>query len=140
MIAVDANVLLRYILQDDIEQADRASKLIKKHSVILITDVALVETVWILKGRRYSFTKQSICNVLHGLLGDSSFVFENNQVIWSALRDYEESKPIEKKELDFADALICNKSYLVAKNKDASLVGFYSFDKAVAQLKGVKKL
>ncbi len=140
MIAVDTNVLLRYILQDDIEQGDKADKLIKKNAVVLITDVALVETVWTLKGRRYSFTKQSICSVIHGLLGDSCFVFENNQVIWSALRDYEESKPIGKKELDFADSLICNKSYLVAKNKGASLLGFYSFDKAVAQLKGAKNL
>ena len=74
------------------------------------------------------------------MLGDSSFVFENNQVIWSALRDYEESKPIGKKELGFVDSLICKKSYLVAKNKGVGLVGFFSFDKAVAQLKGAKKL
>ena len=108
--------------------------------MVLITDVVLVEAIWTLRGKRYKFTKLLIAKVIHGLLGDSHFVFENNQVIWSALRDFEESKPIEKKELDFSDALICNKSYHVAKNKGFNLVGFYSFDKAVAQLMEQKSL
>ena len=140
MIAIDTNVLLRYLLKDDIEQAEKAIEIISNNPVVLITDVVLVETIWTLKGRRYNFTKQLICKLIHGLLRDSSFVFENNQVIWSALRDYEESKTVGKKELDFSDSLICNKSYFVARNKASNLVGFYSFDKAVAQLNGAKAL
>ena len=45
MIAVDANVLLRYLLNDDAAQADMAANLIKGGDTVLITDVALVETL-----------------------------------------------------------------------------------------------
>ena len=139
MISIDSNVLLRYILEDDLEQFEKASKLIQKKNPVLITDAVLVETVWTLCGKRYNFNKDLICTLVHGLIADSDFVFENNQVIWTALRDYEESKPIRKKELDFVDALICSKSHYVANRKGHKFKGFYSFDKAVEQLKGAKK-
>ena len=58
---------------------------------------------------------------------------------WSALNDYEESTSLRGKSLDFVDALILNKSHLVAETKGADLSGFYSFDKAVEQLNGAKK-
>ena len=60
MIAVDTNVLLRYILQDDVEQANKAASLIKKNSVVLITDVTLVETAWTLKGSAIVFPRINI--------------------------------------------------------------------------------
>ena len=42
------------------------------------------------------------------------------------------------KALDFADALIAHKAdYVAAENRQA-LEGFYTFDKAVTQLKGVQ--
>ena len=139
MISIDSNVLLRYILEDDAEQFTKASQLIQKQHPVLITDAVLVETVWTLSGKRYSFNKDLICALLHGLIADSDFVFENNQVVWTALRDYEESMPVRKKALDFVDALICSKSHYVAKVKGEKLEGFYSFDKGVEQLKGAKK-
>lgn len=58
----------------------------------------------------------------------------------SALRDYEEAKSIRGKELDFADALIANKSHFVAESIGASLSAFYSFDKAVIQSRNVRSL
>jgi len=139
MISIDSNVLLRYTLEDDAEQSAKASKLIQHNHPVLITDAVLVETVWTLSGKRYNFNKELICSLVHGLIADSDFVFENNQVVWTALRDYEESKPVRKKELDFVDALICSKSHYVAKVKGESLEGFYSFDKGVEQLQRAKK-
>ena len=88
MISIDSNVLLRYILEDDLEQFEKASKLIQKENPVLITDAVLVETVWTLSGKRYNFKKDLICTLVHGLIADSDFVFENNQVVWTALRDY----------------------------------------------------
>ena len=43
MIAVDTNVLLRYLLNDDAVQVDIAASLIKGSDTVLITDVVLVE-------------------------------------------------------------------------------------------------
>ena len=53
MIAVDTNMLLRYLLNDDAAQADIAASLIKGSDTVLITDVVLVETLWTLSGKKY---------------------------------------------------------------------------------------
>ena len=53
MIAVDTNVLLRYLLHDDDLQAAQADAIFNTAETILITDVVLVETVWTLVGRKY---------------------------------------------------------------------------------------
>lgn len=140
MIAIDTNVLLRYLLADDAQQFAKAKNLVKTSNPILITDVVLVETVWTLTGKRYDFDRENVCEVIRLLMGDGGFVFEDNQAIWSALRDYEESKSVRGKSLDFADALIANKARYSARQKGFSLSGFYSFDKAVAQLDGAKIL
>ena len=54
MIAIDTNVLLRYLLADDAIQYRKAKVLIEARYPVLITDVVLVETVWTLAGRRYN--------------------------------------------------------------------------------------
>ena len=140
MIAIDTNVLLRYLLGDDPRQFRRAKKLIMSHKPALITDVVLAETIWTLMGKRYGFDKSKICVVVRALIGDQGFAFEDSQVIWSALRDYEGSKAIRGKSLDFSDALITRKSEYVAQKKAAKFGGLFSFDKAVAQLSGARSV
>ena len=139
MIAIDPNVLLRYLLADDAAQYAKAKNLIKDQHPVLITDVVLAEAVWTLTGRRYNLDKAAVCAVVHGLIGDGAFIFESSQVIWSSLCDYEETKPVRGKELDFVDSLIANKSRFFAENNGASLFYFYGFGKAVAQLKSTRK-
>ena len=139
MIAIDANVLLRYLLADDVVQYHKAKVLIRTHPPVLLTDVVLVETVWTLMGKRYNLDKVRICNIVRGLIGDSAFRFESSQVVWSALMDYQSSKPVRGKKLDFADALITHKAQYVAELAKHKLEGFYSFDKAVEQLDGALK-
>jgi predicted nucleic-acid-binding protein len=138
MIAIDTNVLLRYLLSDDANQHRKAKALIDAQHPALITDVVLVEMVWTLSGKRYLLDKVAICQVVRGLVGDGAFRFESSQVVWSALMDYQESKPVGGKVLDFADALIVHKAHYVAGEDRQELNGFYSFDKAVEQLKGAK--
>ena len=64
MIAIDTNVLLRYLLQDDETQAKRAADLILGTESVLVTDVVLIETVWTLKGKRYNLSKEQIIKVI----------------------------------------------------------------------------
>lgn len=138
MIAIDTNVLLRYLLADDASQHRKAKALIEASCLVLITDVVLSETVWTLTGKRYDLDKTAICAVVRGLTGDGAFRFESSQVVWSALMDYQESKSVCGKTLDFADCLIAHKAHYVADEGGQELEGFYSFDKAVRQLKGAK--
>ena len=59
MIAVDTNVLLRYLLLDDEIQAKKAADLIQSGQTVYISHVVLVETVWTLKGKKYKLTPVS---------------------------------------------------------------------------------
>ena len=138
MIAVDTNVLLRYLLADDARQFSKAKKLVSENRPVLITDVVLVESIWTLSGKRYGLDKAALSKVIRGLFGDAAFMFEDNQVVWSSLRDYEGSKKVRGKDLDFSDALIVNKARYSAELKGVPLAAFYSFDKAVEQLTGAQ--
>src|SRR5437016_14225809 len=88
MIAVDTNVLLRRLLNDDLNQAVMARNLFDKANRILITDIVLAETIWTLKGKRYKASKEDIVAVVMGLLEEPNVVFENQQAVWFALNDY----------------------------------------------------
>ncbi len=51
---INADVLLRYLLDDDIEQSPKAKKIITGTDKILVTDIVIIETVWTLKGKNTS--------------------------------------------------------------------------------------
>ena len=138
MIAVDTNVLLRYLLNDDPIQAAIAEKLINGKETVLITDVVLVETIWTLKGKKYQLNKADLIAVIQALFKEPNIRFENGQVVWLALNDYRNAQPINGKMADFSDALIVNKAKLIADDKSAELVGVYTFDIAAQQLPGTK--
>ncbi|MDX3774725.1 type II toxin-antitoxin system VapC family toxin [Chromatiaceae bacterium AAb-1] len=143
MIAVDTNVVLRYLLQDDAKQSRKANALFEGKQKILLTDVVLVETIWTLRGKRYLLPKESLVEVLHSLIEEPNVVFEDGQAIWCALDDYINVKPVKSggkiKQADFADALIVNKSQRYgAKNKE-SVLPLYTFDKAALEIDGTEE-
>jgi len=77
LIAVDTNVLLRYLLNDDQVQAAKAEKLINGKETVLITDVVLVETIWTLKGKKYQLNKTDLVTVIQALFKEPNIRFEN---------------------------------------------------------------
>ena len=138
MIAVDTNVLLRYLLNDDQGQAALAEKLISGNEIVLITDVVLVETLWTLKGKKYQLNKTDLVTVIQALFKEPNIRFENGQVVWLALNDYLNAQPINGKLADFSDALIVNKAKFIACGISDELSGVYTFDIAAQQLPGTK--
>jgi predicted nucleic-acid-binding protein len=48
-IAVDTNILVRYIVDDDPAQADKAERLLKQADRIFVSDIVLCEVVWVLE-------------------------------------------------------------------------------------------
>ena len=112
MIALDTNVVLRYLLQDDAVQSPKASKFFEGTERVLLTDVVLVETVWTLRGKRYQLSKETLVGVIHSLIEEPNVVFEDGKAIWCALDDYANAKSIKvngkTRQADFADALIVN--------------------------------
>lgn len=138
MIAIDTNVLLRHMLDDDTLQSKKAHALIRNKASVLVTDVVLAETLWTLNGKKYNASRDDIVVVVNGLLAEPSVVFENRQVVWAALNDFIEAKSVKvggrNKSVDFADALIARKSQTVANQNGHALTAFYTFDQAALVL------
>ena len=140
MIAIDTNVLLRYLLWDNKAQAAKADRLINNSTPVLITDVVLAETLWTLKGKKYKLNKTAMIDLLNSLFEEPNICFEDGQTVWRALNDYRQAKPIKvgnkKKEADFPDALIVNKAKFLATAKGKKLTGVYTFDRAAQLIPG----
>lgn len=102
MIGLDTNVLVRYFAQDDAIQAKKASALIESLTPErpgYVTQVALVEVVWVL-GRAYGLERAEIAQVVETLLRTKELVVESTETVWKALRLYMGASA------DFADCLI----------------------------------
>ena len=141
MIAIDTNVLLRYLLQDDEEQGEKARQLINGPDDVLITDVVLVETLWTLKGKKYRLDKAGVVSLLHALFAEPNLFFEDGQTVWRALHDYRQATAIKLggkwKEADFPDALIVNKATRHAYETGRTPGPTYTFDRAAQALPGM---
>ena len=144
MIAIDTNVLLRYLLWDDVVQAQLADKLINASALVLIPDIVLVETIWTLKGKKYQLNKTKIISIVNTLFEEKNICFEHPQIIWKTLNDYRQAKSIKvgnkHKYADFSDALIVNKAQFYALESKNNLEGIYTFDKAALVLEGTISL
>ena len=110
MIGIDTNILIRYLTQDDKEQATLAEKIINKHisksQSIFINNIVMCELVWVL-ARGYKYKKEQIVSVVQQILSTVEFSFEKQNILWETLEEY------EQKNLDFSDALIArlNQTY-----------------------------
>lgn len=139
MIAVDTNILLRYLLEDDVAQAKKAAEIITGKEPVLITDVVLTETLWTLRGVRYQLKKDDLIKVVRILFNEPNIRFEDGQAVWFALDAYRKAKPIKGKSADFADALIISKARSTIASLGETFNGSYTFDKAAQELSGAKK-
>ena len=138
MIAVDTSVLLRYLLHDDEDQAVRADAVFDSAETVLVTDVVLVETVWTLSGRKYRLGRAELVAVLERLFSEPDIRFEDDQVVWRALRAYKSAVAADEaglaKGAGFADALIVFKALRAASDAGEALTGVCTFDTAMQNL------
>ena len=137
MIAVDTNVLLRYLLHDDEAQATRAEAVFETEETILVTDVVLAETVWTLAGRRYRLTETKLVATLERLFSDPYIRFEDDRAVWRALQAFRSAAPAGEagsaRSVGFADALIVYKAMQAAADEGEELT-VYTFDAAMQRL------
>lgn len=102
MIGLDTNVIVRYIMQDDVKQAQLASNLIESLTVDeagFVPLVAVVEVVWVLTSS-YDLDRMQVLTALELLLRIKEIEVERADVVWRAVRVYRDSTA------DFADCLI----------------------------------
>ena len=96
MLAVDTNVIVRYLTRDDPAQFAKAEALIAGTDVYVSTTV-LLETEWVLRDA-YRYGRDRIVNALAALAGLPRVALENSALVAQAL-DW------TARGMDFADAL-----------------------------------
>ena len=96
MIAVDTNLLVRILTNDDPIQARRAVKILQSDDVF-IPKTVILETQWVLN-YAYAIHKADIISGFQKLLGLPNVYAEDCETVIQAISWYEQG-------LDFADAL-----------------------------------
>jgi predicted nucleic-acid-binding protein len=117
MIAIDTNVVVRFLVNDHPEQALRARRLIEAEDVFLSTTV-LLETEWVLRAA-YNRPRAHLLEMLRGFLGLPRVTAQDSRVAATALEWAERG-------MDFADAL-----HLAGCG---SCEGFATFDRDLSKL------
>lgn len=130
MIAIDTNVLLRYLLNDDELQARKASRLITGENFVFISQVVLAETAWTLAGKKYKVTPEDIHTAISALFADENIIIQDQDVVWRALADYKWYRVEQNEKVDFPDILIFHTGQDAAVQYDETFDGFYTFDAA----------
>lgn len=138
MIAIDTNVLLRYLLQDDPRQSRKATALLTGEEDVLVTHVVLSETIWTLCGKKYNATQTDVSVMVRALFEEPRIVFENAKTVWRTLSDYINTNETRRAAIDFPDALILNCAKQTAVQSSVEFNGFYTFDKAAQRLPGAR--
>ena len=84
MTALDTNVLVRYLAQDDDQQFTAVLKLLNKpKATFFVCDVVLVETDWVLRSL-YDWSGEDVADAFARLVTIQNLVFENeNRLRWA---------------------------------------------------------
>ncbi len=128
MIAIDANILVRYLVRDDPDQARRAKKLLQETLSAdepgLVTIATLVELGWVL-GKAYKIPADEVRQIVSRLLDTPQIVFEQSAVVQRALA-------LELS--DLADAIIHE------AGRESGCDKTLTFDRNFARIDGVELL
>ena len=103
MIALDTNVLVRFLVEDDPVQSRQAKAMVQRavaaNSPYFVSEVVVCEVVWVL-GAAYQVGRQEITAILRQLLRARHLAFSDAGRLAQALSAYEKGRG------DYADYLI----------------------------------
>ncbi|MEY8875324.1 MAG: PIN domain-containing protein [Leptothrix sp. (in: b-proteobacteria)] len=131
MIAVDTNVVVRLLVQDDPLQSAKARRLFDAQAgedgSLWLSDVVLVEVSWVL-ARAYDRSRVEVVTALRALASHATVQLESTAAVREAIALYEHGPA------DFADCL------LVAQAQALGCEQVATFDRKLRDLPGVKLL
>lgn len=99
MSMVDANIILRYILDDHEELSPKSAEILEQQAVTLPIEAAC-EVVYVLQ-KVYSVDRKTIQQQLTSLVNEALVTMDKPEVFLKALEYYSTSS------LDFVDTLLC---------------------------------
>ncbi len=130
MIALDTNVLVRYLVRDDVQQAEAARALLDSLTAErpgYVCREVTVELVWVLE-RAYGFARDRIATILEELVATEGLVIEEADDVARAAFRYRAAGA------GFSDLMI------LAAAERSGAHPLYTFDQKAAQLEGVSLL
>ena len=130
MIGLDTNVLVRYIMQDDVPQARKATRLIEglnQSEPGFVSVVALVELTWVLSAS-YKLDRAQISETLDLLLRSKEILLDRADIVLQATRRFRSGTA------DFADCVIDQ----IARSEGCSTT--MTFDKLASRSAGMTLL
>ena len=96
-VALDTNMLVRLLVNDDLAQAEQAAALIDASSACFVPITVALELEWVLRGA-YKLPRESVISAFEGLLAIRHLHLEQEQLVKRALEWHRQG-------MDFADAL-----------------------------------
>ena len=129
MIAVDTNVLVRLLVQDDAAQAVKARRLFDdlaaNDDTAWVSDTVLVELVWTL-ARAFDRPRDAQSRALRALSSHGTVSLESAPAVEQALALFEQTSA------DFSDCLLAAKAGLAGCSQ------LVTFDKGMKKLPGLR--
>jgi len=127
VIAIDTNVLVRFLVEDDKRQSLRAAALmthaVQTDTPLFVSDIVLCETVWVLQSA-YRVARAEITTALRDLLQARHLVFQDADILRRSLDAFSASRG------DFADYVIRERA------REAGCATVLTFDKALLREPG----
>ena len=131
MAALDTNILIRFLVEDDAAQLAAARRLIRKcvnaGETLFVPVTVSLELEWVLRSS-YGFSKSVVIQTLAQLLASIELTFESEGALEIALVLYGQST------VDFSDCLH------IALSSRAGESPLWTFDRAASKLEGARLL
>lgn len=131
MPALDTNVLVRYVVEDDAKQLAAARRLIRRcineGRALYVPVTVTLELEWVLRAT-LEYTKDEVMEVLSSLFSAAELAFESERGLEVALQLYREGSA------DFADCLH------VALAAQAGELPLWTFDRRAAKVGGARSI
>jgi predicted nucleic acid-binding protein len=123
----DANVLVRHLTGDPPEQAARATAFLAAAQELLLADLVVAETVYVLESF-YEVPRARVAELIRAIIAFPTIVVLDPVMLLRSLEVYETDR------LDFAEA------YLVAQAERSGIGVIASFDRAIDRVTTVRRL
>lgn len=124
---IDTNILVRHLTGDPADLAARSTKFLETERNLLLTDLVVAETLYVLESF-YEAPRVQIAEAVRSLIAFDSIVTVDRAVLLRAIEVYEIDR------LDFAEA------YLVACAESADVGRVASYDRAIDRVTSVERV
>lgn len=122
---LDANIIIRYLVEDDKQKANAIESLLQSDKILILTDVTISEIIWVLSSY-YHEKKEEIIKKITALIHLPS-IKTNKSLILKALYIFQKNK------IDWIDA------YLAAFAIENKIETIYSYDTDLDKIKKIKR-